>query len=54
MVNNLHQYQQSEKSSVNSDSQQIHEYQQSEQIPQNSDGQQFTPISRKRKIISKQ
>jgi hypothetical protein len=44
MVNNSHQYQQREQSSLNSDGQQFHKYQQREQSSLNSDGQQFTPI----------
>jgi hypothetical protein len=54
MVNNSHQYQESEKSSLNSDDEQSHQYQQSKQSPLSSDGQQFTPISTKPIIICKQ
>ena len=54
MVNNSHQHQQIEQSSLNSDDQQFYQYQKIEQSPLNSDGQQFTPISTNRAIISKQ
>jgi hypothetical protein len=54
MVNNSHQHQQSEQSSLNSDGQQFHKYQQSEQSSLTSDGQQFTPISTERTITFKQ
>ena len=53
MVNNSHQYQQSEQTFLNSDGQQSHQYQQSEQSYPNSDGQQFTPISTKRTMTCK-
>ena len=54
MVNNSHQYQQIEQSSLKSEDQQFHHYQQSEQKSLNSDGQQLYQYQQNRTITSKQ